>query len=116
VSLDWGGSVSCRVLAGGMLACRVRARASKFGLRALECCREGLESLAGLVVAHLRLGEGDSSVYVVEHDLLGLVGLLDRHSTLPRLSCHASPLHAGFKPLQCLDLDRSGACEGGACT
>ena len=46
MSLDWGGSVSFRVLAGGMLAggmlaggmlaCRVRARASKFGLRAVD--------------------------------------------------------------------------------
>ena len=44
MALEWGGSVSCRVLAGGMLACRVQARASKIELTVAEYCREGYTS------------------------------------------------------------------------
>jgi len=48
---------SCRVLAGGMLACMVQARASKIELMVAEYCRDDLDSLAGLVMSHLRLRE-----------------------------------------------------------
>ena len=62
MALDWGGSVPHRVLAGGMLACRVRARAPKYGRRAVKLTAEGPETLARVVVARQSLGVDDFRV------------------------------------------------------